>query len=136
MKRNFSASIIIFITNIIVGFVLVLISLRVILKLFGANPNTSFVQWVYETTNPLLSLFSGIFPSPVISNGFVVDFTSLFALIIYALLAYLIYQLVNFLAYTADKRFGHKEEGVVFGVKLEDEDETEQPRKRGRRRIK
>jgi hypothetical protein len=72
-----------------------LISLRVILKLFGAFSGAPFVSWVYETTNPLLQPFTGMFPSPRVDGRFVIEFSALFALVIYATAGYLISALVE-----------------------------------------
>jgi len=77
-------------TDIVLGLVSVFVGLRFILKLFGANTGAPFVQWVYNTSAPLLTPFEGMFPAPEVTSGFVIEFSALFALIIYMLLAYLI----------------------------------------------
>ncbi len=59
--------------------------LRIVFRLFSANPNASFVHWIYKTSNTLLEPFRGIFPNAVIHNGYVLDFTALFALVMYAI---------------------------------------------------
>ena len=69
----------------IVEFFLVL---RFVLKLFGANPATPFTNWVYTSSEPLLAPFGGIFPSSVLQGRFTLDFSTLFALIIYSLISY------------------------------------------------
>lgn len=139
MKRTFPGNLITFITSVIIGFVLVVIGLRVILKLFGANPFIPFVDWVYDTSASLISPFAGIFPTPVLDGAFIIEFSSLFALIVYSLLAYLIYQLVDFLTYAAERRVDYRE-GAVFGARRDEEeeeklleDEDERPLGRGRR---
>jgi uncharacterized protein YggT (Ycf19 family) len=68
---------------------------RIILKLFGANPKAPFVNWVYQTSEPLLYPFRDIFPSPKLSGLFVLEFSALFALLVYSLLAYAITQLIS-----------------------------------------
>lgn len=85
-----TASLIMYITYVIIGFIELLITLRIILKLFGANVGAPFVAWVYATTAPLLQPFIGMFPSPVLDGRFVIEFSALFALIIYGLIAYLV----------------------------------------------
>jgi membrane-bound metal-dependent hydrolase YbcI (DUF457 family) len=77
-------------TEIVLGLVSVFVGLRFILKLFGASTSAPFVDWVYSTSAPLLTPFEGMFPTPEVANGFVIEFSALFALIIYMLLAYLI----------------------------------------------
>jgi len=69
-----------------------LLVLRIALKLFGASTVAPFTQWVYETTRPLLSPFEGIFPTARLEGPFVIEFSALFALIIYSFIGYLILQ--------------------------------------------
>ena len=80
--------------NLVVSVAEALLGLRIILKLLAANPAAPFVQWVYETSEPLITPFRGMFPSPVTETGSVFEFSSLFALMIYALLGYLLVELV------------------------------------------
>ena len=67
---------------------------RVFLKLIGASVTAPFVAWVYQTTEPLLFPFVGIFPNPQLT-GFVVEFSSLFALIVYALVGFFVSNLIS-----------------------------------------
>jgi uncharacterized protein YggT (Ycf19 family) len=71
------------------------LSFRIILKLFGANKAAPFVNWVYETSEPLLYPFKDIFPSPKLNGLFVLEFSALFALLVYSLLAYVLTQLIG-----------------------------------------
>ncbi|MFZ2152537.1 MAG: YggT family protein [Microgenomates group bacterium] len=85
-------------TSIILGIVEFLLGFRIILKLFGASAGAPFVYWIYETTQPLLKPFIGAFPSPRLEGGLVIEFSSLFALIVYAFVGYLldnIYRQIN-----------------------------------------
>lgn len=75
--------------NFFVGAVTVALGLRFILKLFGANSENGFVSWVYATSDVLLEPFRGIFPTRVFENNFVFEFSTFFALIVYALLGML-----------------------------------------------
>ena len=63
---------------------------RFVLKLFSANDNVLFVQWVYEISQPLLTPFIGMFPAPNFGGGFIIEFTTLFALLIFGIAKYLI----------------------------------------------
>lgn len=83
--------------NFFTGLVMIFLSLRFLLKLFGANSSNNFVGWVYDNTAVLLSPFRGIFPSEVISRHYVLEFTTLFAILIYALLGLLLLMLVDIL---------------------------------------
>lgn len=85
---------ILFLTNLVFGFIEFMLGLRIILKLFSANAATPFVQWVYETSRPLLAPFEGIFPTARLEGGFIIEFSAIFALLIYALIAYFIHELI------------------------------------------
>ncbi len=87
--------ILIFTIGLVKNVMEMLLSLRIILKLFGAAPSVSFVNWVYITTAPLLNPFAGIFPSPELEGGFVIEFSALFALIIYSFAGYFLIQSVR-----------------------------------------
>lgn len=80
--------------NFLFGLIEGLLGLRVILKLFGANAAAPFVNWVYSVTAPLLGPFKGAFPAPALEGGFVIEFTALFAMLVYALVTYLLLELV------------------------------------------
>ena len=66
-----------------------LLVFRFVFKFFVVNPNTPFVAWMYAITAPLVAPFARILPNLKYS-GFVVDFSTLTALIVYAIAAYLI----------------------------------------------
>ena len=76
--------------NAVVGLAELVLALRIILRLFAANPTASFTHWTYVTSDTLLQPFRGIFPSTVIGKGYVLDFTALFALVVYGLLGSLL----------------------------------------------
>lgn len=70
------------------GFIEILIGLRLLLRLLGANPNSEFVNWVYEWSTPFVAPFAGVFgqeatitgPGVVASSVF--DWTALIAFIV------------------------------------------------------
>lgn len=72
------------------GLAELILGLRFILKLFGANGGNDLVNWVYETSAAVLDPFRGIFPTQVFKSTFVIEFSTLFAIIIYALIAMLL----------------------------------------------
>ena len=76
--------------DILLGLVVVALALRLVLKLFGANSAADFVAWVYITTDPLLEPFRGMFPAPVVEPGFILEFSTLFAILAYSILAWLL----------------------------------------------
>lgn len=79
----------------ILGLVETLLVFRFILKLLGANPQSDLVSWIYQTTDPLLQPFLFAFPTPTVRNGAVLEFTTLFAIFVYAFIAYLIQEALD-----------------------------------------
>ena len=78
------------------------LGLRFLLKLFGANPNTGFVDWVYDMSDVLLEPFRGIFPTKVFDDKFIFEFTTLFAMLMYAILGLILVYLINAVTAVAD----------------------------------
>lgn len=97
---QFISGLVSFVTTLVEG----LLALRILLKLFGASTAAPFVRWVYETTQPLLNPFSGMFPSPQVSGGFVLEFSSIFALLVYAFVGFVISQALEAMVYFDKKR--------------------------------
>jgi uncharacterized protein YggT (Ycf19 family) len=79
----------------ITGLISVLLAFRFVLRLLAANPSAQVVEWVYETTQPLLGPFLFAFPTPSIKGGFTLEFTTLFALFAYTFIGYLIQELLE-----------------------------------------
>ncbi len=82
LLKNFSV--------LIFSLVGILLMFRFVLKFLGANPSTPFVEFIYQNTQPLLAPFLYAFPAPSISGRFVIEFTTLFAMFVYAFISYLI----------------------------------------------
>lgn len=78
------------------------LGLRFLLKLFGANANTGFVDWVYEMSAVLLEPFRGIFPAKVFENQYVFEFSTLFAMMMYAIVGLVLIYLINAVTAAAD----------------------------------
>ena len=85
-----------FIVYLIFYAIELILAVRLILKFFAANTSAPFVAWVYRVSEPLLAPFRNIFPSIKLGN-FTLEFTTMFALIIYVLVGYLIMELIYFL---------------------------------------
>ena len=73
---------------------------RFILRLLGANAQAPVVSWVYENSQPLLQPFLFAFPQPRL-QGMVLEFTTLFAIVAYAIGGYILQELFEIL----DKNF-------------------------------
>ncbi|MCL6096726.1 MAG: YggT family protein [Patescibacteria group bacterium] len=106
----YTARLILLLTDFIFGLIELIIGLRIIFEMFGANPSTPFVSWLYEVSRTLLYPFQGIFPSPVLRGGFVLDMSAVVALLIYALIAYFISELIRFTSYNSSRYSTSKDE--------------------------
>lgn len=104
MKSTFYTKFIALLINFISSIAIGLLTLRLILKLFGASTSAPFVQWIYETTYSLISPFQGMFPSPELEGGFIVEFSVLFAILVYSFVAYLLIQVLDSITYYIGKR--------------------------------
>ena len=107
----YTARIILLLTDFIFGLIELVIGVRIIFEMFGANPSTPFVSWLYDVSRTLLYPFQGIFPSPVLRGGFILDMSAVVALLVYALIAYLISELVRFISYNSIKYYASKDDG-------------------------
>ena len=80
----------------VVGFVDVLIAIRFLLKLFGANP-APFVRFMYDLTWPLVAPFHGIFNTAQEGRS-ILEPESLVAMAIYALIGWGIVSLIRLMS--------------------------------------
>lgn len=89
------------------GILEALIALRIGLKLIGANPDSPIVTLIYGFTNLFLFPFAGMTPTPS-AGGMVLEISSFFAMLIYALIAWAVERTVWVLFY--------RPRGPVVGV--------------------
>ena len=80
----------------VVGFIDVLIAIRFLLKLFGANP-APFVRFMYDVTWPLVAPFHGIFNTAQEGRS-ILEPESLVAMAIYALIGWGIVSLIRLMS--------------------------------------
>lgn len=71
----------------IAGFILVLLALRIVLFMLGANQGSGFVDFIYAISGIFSAPFAGIFPAPTYGQFFF-DTASLVAMVVYALVAW------------------------------------------------
>ncbi|MDP2743971.1 MAG: YggT family protein [Dehalococcoidia bacterium] len=76
-----------------VGIIEVLIGMRVLLKLIGANPDNDFGGFVYNSAGVFLAPFFGLTGSPS-SGGVVLEVPSLIAMLVYALVGWAIVRVI------------------------------------------
>lgn len=87
----------------------VILAIGFFLLLFGANPSSDFVQWIYRSLNRAMEPFRGMF-NPVELTGnnnqevaSVFDASILFAMIIYLLLAAVVSAFISWLSFRLHK---------------------------------
>lgn len=75
------------------GLLEALLALRIFLKLIGANAANGFAGLLYSVTDLFLVPFVGLTGTPA-AGGFVLEISSVIAMIVYALLAWVLERLV------------------------------------------
>lgn len=76
-----------------------LLAMRFVLRLLGANRENVFFQLINNVSTPLIAPFSTLFISPTSGNGnYIFDVNIVIATIAYALLSYLAVSLVQFVS--------------------------------------
>jgi uncharacterized protein YggT (Ycf19 family) len=76
----------------------ILLGVRFLLRLFGANRENEFAQLINNLSAPFMAPFSTLFISPTSSGGAnIFDFNIAIAILAYALLSYLAVSLVRFI---------------------------------------
>ena len=78
---------------LVFGTLEVLIALRIGLMLVGANPGSPIVALIYGITGLFLIPFVGLIGSPTVGS-MVLELSSMFAMLIYALIAWMIERMV------------------------------------------
>ena len=75
-----------------------LLGLRLLLKLFAADPNNLLAIWIYRITDILLIPFEGLTPTYEIGNG-VIESYVLIAMILYAVLIWAVVEVLAIIFY-------------------------------------
>lgn len=78
----------------VLGVLEALLAFRFLLKLLGANPAAGFTSFVYSLSYPFTLPFSSVFGASQVS-GSVFEWTTLLAMVVYALLALAIVKLLR-----------------------------------------
>lgn len=81
------------IVNYLLWILEVLLALRFVLKLTGANPGAEFTDLVYAITQPFVAPFLAVFPISVV-QGNIFEWTTLLAIFVYWLIAVAIIRLL------------------------------------------
>ena len=86
LAYRFSRGLVLFLYGVLVVAEILLV-MTFFLQLFNASQSAPFTQWVYRASARVLAPFRGIFPTVEGHHGSVLDFSVLFAMLIYGMLA-------------------------------------------------
>lgn len=86
----------------IAGFIIVLLALRIVMMLLGANTGAPFVDFLYAISGVFAWPFYGIFPQPAYGSS-QFDSASLVAIVVYALLAWGVVKLLTLTSSDVDR---------------------------------
>jgi uncharacterized protein YggT (Ycf19 family) len=84
------------ITYLVFGIIEGLLAIRLVLKLFGANPQAGFTNFIYGVTDFFMAPFRNLFPAVGTgsSSGAVLETSVVIAIIVYALIAWVLARLI------------------------------------------
>jgi hypothetical protein len=81
----------------ILGGLEILLALRFVLQLIGANPASGFAQFIYGITSIFVAPFNNLIGTPT-SGGMTFEVTTLIAMAVYALLFWVIVRVIGIVA--------------------------------------
>ncbi|MCU0466417.1 MAG: YggT family protein [Anaerolineae bacterium] len=93
-NQNSTIARVVNIVYFIFGVLTVLLAIRVLLKLIGANAGNGFAYFIDTVSAPFVSLFAGLVQNPVWDNIYVLEITTLIAMLVWAIVAWLIGRLI------------------------------------------
>lgn len=76
----------------------ILLGLRFVLRLIGANPSSTFAGWIYNLSGFFVAPFTGLLGTPAAGN-IAFDITTLIAMLVYFLVFWVIVRLIWILFY-------------------------------------
>ncbi|WP_084639769.1 YggT family protein [Geitlerinema sp. PCC 9228] len=72
----------------------ILLSLRIFLRLFGANPQNQFAIFIYKLSQPFVAPFNNLFQNPTFGENNIFEINALIAIGAYALVTWLVVRLI------------------------------------------
>lgn len=92
-ERRIRLALVIRIIQTILGVLEILLALRFVLKLIGANPASGFATLMYGITGPFYVPFAGLVSNPA-SGAMILEVTTLIAMAVYALFVWIIVRVI------------------------------------------
>lgn len=93
-NQNSSVARIINIVNYLFGAVEVVLLLRFVLHLIGANADNGFANFIYLLSSPFVVLFQNLVQNPALSATSTLEITTIIAIIVWAIVAWLVGRLM------------------------------------------
>ena len=93
-NQNASTARIVSIVYFLFGALELLLAVRVILHLIGANAGNGFASFINGLSAPFVALFASLVQNPALSGTSVLEVTTLIAMIVYGILAWLVGRVV------------------------------------------
>ena len=93
-NQNSALARIVNIVYFLFGALQLLLVVRVVLHLIGANAGNGFASFINGLSAPFVVLFASLLQNPVLSTTAVLEITTIIAIIVYAILAWLVGRMV------------------------------------------
>ncbi len=93
-NQNSSVARVVNIVYYFFGALELLLAVRVILQVIGANADNGFANLVYGLSAPFVALFATLMPNPALGGASVLEITTLIAMLAWAIVAWLIARLL------------------------------------------
>ena len=111
------AKAIVFLIYAAVAVSLAMLALAFVMRLFGASTDAEFTRWVYRSVDRIMDPFRGMFPSPTLSDRSVVDFSLLFAMIVYSIVALCLHTVVSWVSTQISRTTRRRQRPPAYGVR-------------------
>lgn len=73
---------------VVMSVIIVVLAFRFVLKLLAANPEATFVEFIYDISAPLMVPFEAVFPTTPVQDAAIIEWNSLLAIAVYAVVAW------------------------------------------------
>jgi YggT family protein len=93
-NQNSAIARIVNIVYFLFGALLLLLAVRLILHLIGANADNAFASFINGLSAPFVALFANLVQNPALSATAVLEITTIIAMIVYAIVAWLVGRVV------------------------------------------
>jgi YggT family protein len=93
-KQHSTAARIVYIIYFLFTALELLLAVRVVLYLIGANADNGFASFVYGLSAPFVGLFASLVQNPVLGTTSLLEITTLIAMVAYAILGWLLGRVV------------------------------------------